>query len=221
MKAGPIKLNADFVFAGGVLHEDAGLRIENGIAQLVPRQTGAIQLKGTVSGGFVDLQVNGGGGVLFNNDPTPEGLLSIAEAHRTFGTTAILPTVITDAPEVLKAAATAVLENAGANGILGLHIEGIGVVPNIVVPVTEDTLFTDEDVVLQTAIDYLQGEIEFEFPEEPEEEDASDEGEDAGDEEAEEEAEESTEEGSLFDGDWCNSDAKVGTLPLPNDTTKR
>ena len=124
MKTAPIKLNADFVFAGGVLHQDAGLQIENGVARLVPRQRGAIQLKGTISGGFVDLQVNGGGGVLFNNDPTPEGLLSIAEAHRTFGTTSILPTVISDAPEVLKAAATAVLENAGANGILGLHIEG-------------------------------------------------------------------------------------------------
>ncbi len=76
-----------------------------------------------------------------------------------------------------------------------IHIEGIGVQPNIVVPVTEETLFTDEDVVLQTAIDYLQGEIEFEFPEPgPEEEENSDSAEgEEGDDENTDESEEAEE----------------------------
>ncbi len=69
-----------------------------------------------------------------------------------------------------------------------IHIEGIGVVPNIVVPVTEETLFTDDDVVLQTAIDYLQGDIDFEFPS------ATEEVEEAGSEEGESDSESTSDE---------------------------
>lgn len=71
-----------------------------------------------------DLQVNGGGGVLLNDDPTPEGMQAIAAAHRALGTGWILPTLITDAPEVMEAAAEAVLACAGRDGVLGLHLEG-------------------------------------------------------------------------------------------------
>ncbi|MDO5657368.1 MAG: N-acetylglucosamine-6-phosphate deacetylase [Paracoccus sp. (in: a-proteobacteria)] len=81
--------------------------------------------------GATDLQVNGGGGVLFNSTPTPEGLAAIAAAHRGLGTVSILPTVITDAPEVTDAAADAVIAAMalGAPGIAGIHIEGPHLAP--------------------------------------------------------------------------------------------
>ncbi|MDT1063943.1 N-acetylglucosamine-6-phosphate deacetylase [Paracoccus sp. CPCC 101403] len=74
--------------------------------------------------GCTDLQVNGGGGVLFNADPTPHGIQMIAAAHHRLGTAQILPTVITDAPEVMEAAADAVIAAFGQPGIAGIHIEG-------------------------------------------------------------------------------------------------
>ncbi len=73
--------------------------------------------------GFVDWQVNGGGGVLFNGDPTPEGIAEIARAHAAFGTTAMTPTLITDAPEVTAAAADAISATK-ADCVVGVHFEG-------------------------------------------------------------------------------------------------
>jgi N-acetylglucosamine-6-phosphate deacetylase len=75
--------------------------------------------------GFIDVQVNGGGDVLFNDDPTPDGIRAIATAHRRYGTTALLPTLITDTPETMVralAAVEAVVDNEPA--ILGIHLEG-------------------------------------------------------------------------------------------------
>jgi N-acetylglucosamine-6-phosphate deacetylase len=74
--------------------------------------------------GFIDLQVNGGGGVLLNDRPSAETIRDIARAHRRLGTTALLPTLITDKPEKIAAAITAVSEIAGSDGVLGLHLEG-------------------------------------------------------------------------------------------------
>ncbi|ACL56590.1 N-acetylglucosamine-6-phosphate deacetylase [Methylobacterium nodulans] len=76
--------------------------------------------------GFVDLQVNGGGGVLLNDDPTPAAIARIAAAHRSGGTTALLPTLISDHRPVIRAAIAAVAEAiaAGMPGILGIHLEG-------------------------------------------------------------------------------------------------
>jgi N-acetylglucosamine-6-phosphate deacetylase len=71
------------------------------------------------------LQVNGGGDVLFNNSPTPETVLSIAAAHRRFGTTAFLPTFITDTREKTQAAIAAVQQAMRTNpSVLGIHLEG-------------------------------------------------------------------------------------------------
>lgn len=94
------------------------------IAPSLPQGAKSTRLSGTVTPGFVDLQVNGGGGVLFNATPSAEGIASIAAAHRRFGTVAIFPTVITDAPEVLAAAVDAALAARGQKGFAGLHIEG-------------------------------------------------------------------------------------------------
>lgn len=81
---------------------------------------------GILAPGLIDVQVNGGGGVMFNNALTAEGLAGIAAAHRRCGTTAIMPTLISDTPRARQAAVSAA-ESAigmGDTGILGLHIEG-------------------------------------------------------------------------------------------------
>lgn len=76
--------------------------------------------------GFIDCQVNGGGGVLFNDRPTVEGIRAIGAAHRRFGTTGFLPTLISDSPEQIRTAIAAVdaaIED-GVPGVLGIHLEG-------------------------------------------------------------------------------------------------
>jgi N-acetylglucosamine-6-phosphate deacetylase len=83
-------------------------------------------LEGDLVPGFIDLQVNGGGGVRFNDEPTIEGIEAIGRAHRGFGTTGFLATLISDELEVIDKAMRAV-EGAiqrGVPGILGIHIEG-------------------------------------------------------------------------------------------------
>lgn len=74
--------------------------------------------------GFIDLQVNGGGGVLLNDDPTPDAMRAIARAHRRFGTTGCLPTLITDERARTQVAVSAARSAAGRDGVLGLHLEG-------------------------------------------------------------------------------------------------
>lgn len=80
---------------------------------------------GILAPGFIDVQVNGGGGALLNDKPTVETVKRIAEAHRKFGTTGLLPTVITDSADVLSQAISAVRSaRKDLPNILGLHIEG-------------------------------------------------------------------------------------------------
>jgi N-acetylglucosamine-6-phosphate deacetylase len=76
--------------------------------------------------GFIDTQVNGGGGVLFNDAPTVETLRTIAAAHARYGSTGLLPTLISDDLEVMRKAVTTVDQAiaAGVPGILGIHLEG-------------------------------------------------------------------------------------------------
>ncbi len=76
--------------------------------------------------GFIDSQVNGGGGVLFNDAPTVEAIRAIGSAHRKFGTTGFLPTLISDDLDVVARAIQAVQAaiEAGVPGVLGIHIEG-------------------------------------------------------------------------------------------------
>lgn len=76
--------------------------------------------------GFIDSQVNGGGGVLFNDSPTVEAIAAIGEAHRAYGTTGFLPTLISDDLDVVRrgvAAVEAAIE-ASVPGVIGIHIEG-------------------------------------------------------------------------------------------------
>ena len=76
--------------------------------------------------GFIDTQVNGGGGVLFNDSPDVDGIKTIGKAHWQFGTTGFLPTLISDDLDVIRQGAAAVDEaiHLGIPGVLGLHIEG-------------------------------------------------------------------------------------------------
>jgi N-acetylglucosamine-6-phosphate deacetylase len=76
--------------------------------------------------GFIDVQVNGGGGVLFNDEPSPESIRAIGAAHRRFGTTGFLPTLISDDLDTIERAIAAVQTalDAGMPGVLGIHIEG-------------------------------------------------------------------------------------------------
>ncbi len=120
-------LHPDRIFDGQALR--AGyVAVQNGtvsaLLDTLPTGTEPQTLRGTLTPGYLDLQVNGGADALVNTSPTAAAMQTIAAAHRRFGTVAVLPTVITDAPEVLDAAAEAALQAHGLPGILGLHIEG-------------------------------------------------------------------------------------------------
>ncbi|MEM9969662.1 MAG: N-acetylglucosamine-6-phosphate deacetylase, partial [Pseudomonadota bacterium] len=107
------------------LHRERAIRIENDVVvEIGQGEPGAFEVSGCLSPGFIDLQVNGGGGVLFNNEPTVGGLRAIAKAHRAYGTVGILPTLITDAPEVMAKAASAITAIKDDPSILGVHFEG-------------------------------------------------------------------------------------------------
>ena len=120
------------IFEGERLHDDCALVIEGEQVQALtrvedrPRGGEQVDLAGGVLGpGFVDWQINGGGGVLFNAEPTVEAIAAIAAAHRRAGVTAFLPTVVTDAPRVLEAALAAAREaHSRVPGVLGVHVEG-------------------------------------------------------------------------------------------------
>ncbi|AYM06504.1 N-acetylglucosamine-6-phosphate deacetylase [Agrobacterium tumefaciens] len=93
----------------------------------VPPDADIIDAEGLlIAPGFIDLQVNGGGGVMFNNEPDVEGIARICSAHAQFGTTALMVTLITDRPDITSRAAEAGIaaHKAGVRGFLGLHFEG-------------------------------------------------------------------------------------------------
>lgn len=120
------------VFDGDTLHADAALRFVDGVITEVTAAeaaagAAAIDLGGRLLvPGFIDLQVNGGGGVLFNDAPSVATLRRIVGAHRASGTTACLPTLISDNDDVMRAAIAAVDEAiaAGVAGVIGIHLEG-------------------------------------------------------------------------------------------------
>ncbi|MEO1154637.1 MAG: N-acetylglucosamine-6-phosphate deacetylase [Pseudomonadota bacterium] len=117
------------VFDGTVLR-DGALVVEVGqvvVVGDVPAGAQVVTLQGgVIVPGFVDLQVNGGGGVMLGDAPSVETLQTMARAHAGLGATTILPTLITDTPEVTAAAIAAVAQAVaeGVKGIAGLHLEG-------------------------------------------------------------------------------------------------
>jgi len=103
-RTGPSAISADRIFDGQRWHDNALIVIDRGMVQCIaPRRQSAgewpidVMPPGTLlAPGFIDLQVNGGGGVLLNDDPTLDAMRAIARAHRKYGTTSCLPTLISD-----------------------------------------------------------------------------------------------------------------------------
>ncbi len=121
------------VFTGEATLPDHAVLIGGGlVVDVVDRASVPSDLKhegldgGLLAPGFVDLQVNGGGGVMFNQTLSADGIRAIGEAHRRFGTTGFLPTLITVRPETVAAAMAAARDAIalGVPGVLGVHIEG-------------------------------------------------------------------------------------------------
>ncbi len=120
------------LFDGERFLEDRALIVEDGVVRAAvdveDRPRGGDQIDcggGILAPGLIDWQVNGGGGALFNAEPTADTIARIARAHRREGVTSVLPTVITDAPEILAAALAAARAALGrVPGALGIHVEG-------------------------------------------------------------------------------------------------
>ncbi|MCY1044195.1 N-acetylglucosamine-6-phosphate deacetylase [Corallococcus sp. bb12-1] len=129
-----VVLHGARVFTGDLLLEGQAVIIEGDtVRAVVP--TAEIPTGATVhtlpgdtllAPGFVDVQVNGAGGVLFNDTPTMEAALAIASAMRRTGTTGLLPTFITDDPSRMREACEAALDATARadSGVLGIHLEG-------------------------------------------------------------------------------------------------
>lgn len=122
------KISAEQIFDGFRFHQQAQLVIENGHVKTIEAIDGSAKqhIQETIAPGFIDIQVNGGGGVLLNTSPTLAGIKTMLRAHMLFGTTGMLPTLITDKVEVMQQAADAIADAIKSNvvGILGIHFEG-------------------------------------------------------------------------------------------------
>jgi N-acetylglucosamine-6-phosphate deacetylase len=123
-------VNARVVFRDGI-RDNRCVVIEDGriaeIGEQPPEGVEQVDLDGQLLlPGFIDVQVNGGGGRLFNDDPSVETIAAMATAHRRFGTTGLLPTLISDDFSVVERAISAVDDaiDSGVPGVLGVHIEG-------------------------------------------------------------------------------------------------
>lgn len=120
------------IFDGAHLHDGRAVIVADGRIRAViedsavPAGVPVRRVEGLLAPGFIDIQVNGGGGVLLNDEPTVAGIRTIAEAHRRYGTTGMLPTLITDTgarmAEAIAATRAAIEE--GVPGVLGIHLEG-------------------------------------------------------------------------------------------------
>jgi len=131
-------MNQPIVFHNGHVLTDRGFErdlsvvVEDGyVVAVLPGEASSAGAKIDLQGrylvpGFIDTQVNGGGDVLFNYEPTVDGLRRIAAAHRRFGTTGLMPTLISDDVAVMQRAIDAVRGAIaqGVPGILGIHLEG-------------------------------------------------------------------------------------------------
>jgi N-acetylglucosamine-6-phosphate deacetylase len=128
----PHAVAADTVFDGHAVRRHWAVLIEGehikwlGPRGELPSNAAVHNLPGGcwLAPGFIDVQVNGGGDVLLNDDPTPAGIQRILAAHRRFGTTALLPTLISDTPEKMREAWQAVQNLPASSGVLGIHFEG-------------------------------------------------------------------------------------------------
>ncbi len=126
------------IFDGESMHANRALVVSDGrILAISPPDripSGCREARhdgGTILPGFVDLQVNGGGGRMLGDDPSPETIAAIAAAHAASGTLGLMPTLVTDTPDRARSAVEATLKalDAGVPGVLGLHLEGPHLAP--------------------------------------------------------------------------------------------
>ncbi|WP_100643453.1 N-acetylglucosamine-6-phosphate deacetylase [Alteromonas facilis] len=125
-----MKITCDRILMGSDWKTNQTITIDNEIiTDISPttadKDTSAIQVN-TLIPGFIDIQVNGGGGVLFNQTPNAEALHQMFNAHQAYGTTAMLPTLITDCERVMQQAADAIAEvrSTHPTQFIGIHFEG-------------------------------------------------------------------------------------------------
>lgn len=120
------------LFDGEQWQHNVQLTIAEGKIQQLVAADPATVLPYSLVPGFIDVQVNGGGGALFNTAPTLDTLKTMVKAHAGFGTTALLPTVITDSVAIMQQTADVVAAAIAQQvpGILGVHFEG----PHLSVP---------------------------------------------------------------------------------------
>lgn len=123
-----LRFHAKRIFDGQNFLDDQVLTISNGVISAIDENTQDVDIKagGLVVPGYIDLQVNGGGGALFNDSPSVDKLKTIMSAHAKFGTTAMMPTLITDKIEVMAQAADVIAKAIAENvpSIIGIHFEG-------------------------------------------------------------------------------------------------
>ncbi len=125
------------IFDGERLQDGKALVLRSGLieglvetAALDPSIPRSVLEGGVLSPGFIDAQVNGGGGIMLNDAPEAETMLRMAAAHRLGGTTSLLPTLITDRQEATEQALeAAVMAVAAGGGVAGLHLEGPHLAP--------------------------------------------------------------------------------------------
>ncbi|MBL4899410.1 MAG: N-acetylglucosamine-6-phosphate deacetylase, partial [Colwellia sp.] len=124
----PFRFHATQLFDGHKFLLDQVITITDGVISSIDQNINDVDVKaeGLVVPGYIDLQVNGGGGVLFNDSPSVGKLKTIMAAHAKFGTTAMMPTLITDKIEVMAQAADAMSKAIAEKipGIIGVHFEG-------------------------------------------------------------------------------------------------
>jgi N-acetylglucosamine-6-phosphate deacetylase len=123
-----LTIAAQHIFDGTDMRGPGSVRIADGRIESVSfgEVRGSIQLPAgmILAPGFIDIQVNGGGGVLLNDQATEAGVRRIVEAHRKGGTTGCLPTLITDRTEVIERLAAVAEAGLQIPGVLGFHLEG-------------------------------------------------------------------------------------------------
>jgi N-acetylglucosamine-6-phosphate deacetylase len=124
-----LTIAAQRIFDGHDMRGPGSVRISQGRIENVAfgepaRATVTLPAGVTLAPGLIDVQVNGGGGVLLNDQPTEEGVRRIVEAQRKFGTTGCLPTLITDRTEIIEQLAGVAEAAMQIPGVLGFHLEG-------------------------------------------------------------------------------------------------
>jgi len=119
---------AEQLFDGEQFQRDVALTVDDGkvIAVGGDHPADAVRLQGLLAPGLIDVQVNGGGGALFNNDTTVSALAKMSAAHAKYGTTGFMPTLITDEVPVMQKAADAISAalKEEVPGVIGVHFEG-------------------------------------------------------------------------------------------------